>query len=430
MGTTRDRIYRAAAALLTVVAVGCGRETAEPLAVGDTKEAALQPREVSAYRVGRRDFERTFRATGSLMPKDQARLRALGEGPIDEITVDIGDRVQKGQPLVQIRRIDMELALQAAQSGQATAEAGLRDLKAWRRPEEVAQTQAQLARARSEYERMAAERERARVLYERKSISSSEWDATRTAAEAAEEAMRAAEAQMQMATTGPTKEQIDVAETQVQMAASKVAQAQQMLTDTTLVAPYDGVITGKLRKRGDFVRRGEEVLEIAGLAVLEAEMNVPERHSGLIEPGLPVTVLIESAGLSRKGIVTAVSPSIDQQTRNFLVKVELDNSDFAIKAGAFGTAEFNLPVVKNALAVPTEAILSQEGNFFVWTVQDGKAHRANVILGTRDEEFTEVREGIDEGTLIVTAGQGVLAEGDPVKVAERAAELKPADATS
>lgn len=418
MGTNRKRICCAVAAVCLVAAFGCSRETDEPQAVGATKAAALQPREVTIHTVGRRDFQRTFRATGSLMPKNQARLRALGEGPIDAIMVDIGDRVQEGQPLFQIRKIDAELALRAAEAGQATAEAALRDLRAWRRPEEVAQAQAQLARARSEFERMAAERERARVLFERKSISPSEWDAARTAAEAAEEAMRAAEAQVQMATTGPTPEQIEVAQAQVRAAASSVAQARQMLADTTVAAPYDGVITGKFRKVGDFVRRGEEVLEIAGLAVLEAEMNVPERFSGLIEPGLPVEVRVDSIGLARKGVVTAVNPSIDLQTRNFLVKIEIDNSDFAIKGGAFGTAEFSLPAVRNVLAVPVPSVISQEGQFFVWTVQDGQAHRARVTLGARDEEFIEIREGVEEGTVVVVAGQGALAEGDPVKAVE------------
>lgn len=427
MGMMRDRMSHAVAAALLVAAMvtGCGKE-AEEAALGTTKESALEPREVAVTKVARRGFNRSFRATGFLMPTNQARLRALVEGPLETVLVDIGDRVKEGQPLFEIRKIDAELALQSAEAAQGAAEASLRDLKAWRREEEVASLQAQLARARSEFERQSAERERARVLYERKSISPSEWDAVRTAAEAAEEGMRAAEAQVKMATTGPTPEQIGVAQAQVNTAATGVAQARQMLLDTTVAAPYEGVITGKFRKPGDFVRRGEEVLEITALAALEAEMNVPERFSGQVEAGLPVNVVVESIGVTRPGVVTAVNQSIDLQTRTFLVKVEVDNSDFKIKSGAFATAVFDLPAVKNALAVPMQSVISLEGQSFLWVVRDGKAYRVPVTIGAGDEAFVEVQQGAEEGAVVVVEGMGALAEGDPVKATEWVPKAEPA----
>jgi multidrug efflux pump subunit AcrA (membrane-fusion protein) len=418
------RIYcaTAATALLVTGFAACdrGKKAEEPANTGTTKETALQARDVTVAKAAPRDFERTFRATGSLTPKEQAGIRALVEGPLEAVPVDVGDKVKKGQELFHTRRIDNELMLQSAEAGQHQAEAALADLKAWRRPEEVAGAEAQLAQARSQNERASAERERARVLYERKSISASEWDTTRTAAEAASEAMRAAESQVQMAKTGPTKEQVGVAESQVKAAAAKVAQVRQQLADATVVAPFDGVVTSRRIKPGDFVRRGDEVVQLTALNVLEAEMNVPERFSNFVQPGLAVDVTVESSGVTRRGVVTAVNPSIDPQTRTFLVKIEVDNSDTQIKAGAFCVGIFNMPPVTNALSVPSEAILSEEGQYYVWTVQDGKAHRVNVAPGATNDQFTEVKEGLKEGDTVVIKGMGALAEGDTLKIAEAA----------
>ncbi|MDX9972236.1 MAG: efflux RND transporter periplasmic adaptor subunit [FCB group bacterium] len=425
-------IYRAtaAAALLITGLSACGREAEKPAeTTGITKESALEAREVTVTKVTLRDFERTFRATGSLAPKEEAGMRGLVEGPLEAVQVDVGDRVKKGQELFHTRRTDGELHLQAAEAARRQAEAALAELKAWQRPEEVAAAEAQLAQARSQSERMSAERERARVLYERKSISESEWDATRTAAEAATEGVRAAEAQAQVARTGPTAEQIGVAEAAVNAAAAQVDQARQALADATVVAPFDGVITARRIKQGDFVNRGQEVVKVTALAVLEAEMNVPERFSNLVQTGLPVDVVVESTGVTRKGVVTAVNQSIDPQTRTFLVKIEVDNSDLQIKAGAFCVGVFNMPPVTGALAVPSEAILSEEGQYYVWVVRDGKSYRVNITPGATGERFTEIKEGVQDGDTVVVKGMGALADGSPVKVAE-AAPVQPAQETT
>ncbi len=417
------RMRHTAAALgLLVGALACIEKGTDPATLlATTTASALEPRPVTVEKVAKRDFTRTFRATGSLMPPNQARLRALAEGPIEEIFVDIGTQVQKGQELFRTRTIDAELGVKQAQAAKAMAEARLADLRAWRRPEEVKTTEAQLARARAEYERLNAERERAQTLFERKSISPSEWDAARTAAEAAEEQVRAAEAQLQMAVTGPTREQIELAEAEVAAAEVQLEQARQGLSDTTVVAPYDGVITAKLHNPGDFVRRGDEVVEITALSVLEAEMHVPERFSGGIDLGLPVQITVESTGLTRSGVVTAVNQSIDLGTRTFLVKVEVDNSDFQIKAGSFAIGMFTLPTIEDAVAVPTESITELEGRFYVWLADNGRARRVEVLPGQAGEGYTQIHQGIEVGDLVVVQGAGALAEDDPLEITEQSA---------
>lgn len=398
------------------LALGCGEGENLPEGKGITKEAVLSPRTVRVTRVIRRDFQRTFVATGSLMPKDSAELRALVEGPLEAVLVEIGDRVKAGKELFRIRPIDYQLAVESAEAALLSAQAALNELRSWKRPEEVESLKAELQRARAEYERLESQRKRIEALFRRKTVSESEWDAARTAAEAAKATVHRAEEQLRIAQRGPTQEQIAVAKAQVAQARSALSQARQKLRDTVVVAPYDGVITGKYVKSGDYAKKGQAVLEITDLKILEAEMALPEPFAPFVEVGLAVDLAIDYLSVQRQATTVAVNPKIDQKTRTFLVKVAVDNSEEKMKAGTFCRGIFHLPTVENALAVPKEAILKDEGRAFCWIANNRKAHRSFLRIGVEGDDFVHVLEGLQEGQLVIIEGAGALAEGDPLDV--------------
>lgn len=411
----RKRFFMILLAILTV-ATGCGKEELSQ-DIGISKEAALAARKVSVAPVERRDFQRSFRSTGSLSPREQARLRALVEGPFEAVLVDIGDEVETDQVLFRTRPTDPKQAVQTAQAAWMTTKANLEELRAWRREEEIEVLRAQLAQASADSERLEVQRERIKSLFENKSIvSPSQWDEARTAAAVAKAKMRVASEQLRIALAGPTPEAIRVAEAQVAQASAALAQSRQMLEDTTVEAPFPGVITGRFRKTGDYAKKGDEILEITNLSPLEAEFNVPERFASVVREGLSVDVQVESIRLKRKGNIFAVNQAIEPRTRTFLVKVEVDNSDRAIKSGAFCTGTFLLPTVRDVAAVPIEALQDLEGRSFVWVANNRKAGRVFVRVGEQDQEYVEIREGLTEGDTVVIEGAGALAEGDELEI--------------
>ncbi|MFP4173945.1 MAG: efflux RND transporter periplasmic adaptor subunit, partial [Candidatus Hydrogenedentota bacterium] len=306
-----------------------------------------------------------------------------------------------------------------AEAGLKTAEARLAELRAWSRDEEIGSARARVRQARTRYERASDERERMRVLYERGSISDSEWEEAQAAADSAESDLESAEAQLNIAESGPTDEEIAVAETEVERGEAGLSQAQQALEDTEVRAPYDGVITGRYAKAGDYVPVGQDVVKISALDVLEAEMHIPERFAGIMETGLNVEVRVDTHDLTREGTVVAVNQAIDRQTRTFEVKVQAPNEDHAIKAGAFCVGEFNLPEQEDVLAVPREAVIEQEGEFYVWVADNGEARQAFVTRGERHEDYVHIEEGLEEGQEVVVRGFGALAEGDELVTADR-----------
>ncbi|HUW62612.1 MAG TPA: efflux RND transporter periplasmic adaptor subunit [Candidatus Bathyarchaeia archaeon] len=400
----------ALAVSLLVLAASCGR-SADNAETGITKETALTARQVETARAEMRTFSKSFQAAGSLMPKEQAKVRALIDGPLDSVFVDIGMDVKKGDALFATRPVDARLAMLNAKTALATALAGVADLKAWRRNEEVETLEAQLSRAQSEFKRSDEDKNRVKTLFERGSVSPAEWDMARAAAEAAAAQVTAASEQVRMAKSGPTKEQVAVAEAKVEQARAALAQAQQALTDTTVVAPFDGTVTMRVYKPGDYARRSETVIDMANLTVMEAEINVPERFAAMVSLGQSVEVDVDVLGLKRQGTVLAVNPAVDARARTFLVKATVDNADRAIKSGMFCTARFATPGGAESVAVPQSALLQDEGRSFVWVNDNGKARRAFVKTGEQADGFVEILEGVAGGEEVVVKNWGGLSNG-------------------
>ena len=411
------RVLLAGLALASfLVASGCNREKTETPEGGVSKEEALKSRDVVVAPVLRHDFTRSIRSTGSLMPREQATIRALVDGPITAMNVDIGDDVEAGDVLFVTRPIDADLNVKLAQASLMTAKAGLDDLRAWRRKEEVASMRAQMVQADTECERLQSDSKRAKDLFASKSISASEWDRARSAAKVAEALLDVAREQLRVAEAGPTKEKVQIAQGRVAEAEANLSRAKQQLEDTSVKAPFGGVVTRRFSRLGDFAKRGDSILDLANITALEAENQIPERFSGRITQGLPVEIEIKSTGLKRQGTSTSGSDAVDLKTRTFMIKVSVDNSDRTIKAGAFVIAVAELPAVVNVLAIPKKALLEDEGRSFVWIANDSRAKRVFVRTGEENEESIEIHQGLTGDEQVVVEGQGILAEGDTLLI--------------
>ncbi len=367
--------------LTALAAAGCGRKTgagpeaggapgadAAPAADAVTGTAAtaeaLAPREVELAVAARRDFRPTLEATGTLRAAREAEMRALSEGQLEAVPVDVGSRVGAGQTVFQVRPIEYRLDLQQADAAVVSAEVALKDAR--------------------------RERERMEGLAREGSATGQMLDQAVTLTERAEAALGEAQARRDA--------------------------ARQRLADTTGSAPYGGVITARMLQRGEFVARGEPVVKIADLSTLHGEFEVPERLAGTLSPGMQASLAVRTTGEPREGTIVAVNPSIDRTNRTFLVKVAVPNPDLRLQAGLFATARFELPARLGALAIPVAAVIRDEGRSFVWIIDGGRARTLPIREGLADGEWVEVVEGIAPGQAVVTTGAGGLVAGAQVAV--------------
>ena len=207
-----------------------------------------------------------------------------------------------------------------------------------------------------------------------------------------------------------------------------MAQMQQLrLKQTQVLAPDFGVISARSATVGAVLPAGQELFRMIRQGRLEWRAEVASNDLASLKPGMPARVTAGNAPVIQ-GTVRMVAPTVDAQTRNGIVYVDLPKgSDGAARAGMFARGEFELGS-GTGLTLPQSAVLLRDGFSYVLRVgPDSKVTQLKVGTGRRVGDRIEVTRGLEAGARVVAAGGGFLTDGDTVRVVDAAA-AKPAPA--
>ena len=198
-------------------------------------------------------------------------------------------------------------------------------------------------------------------------------------------------------------------------AAEKRARAD--LADRTLTAPFAGTLGLIDIDPGAYVD-GVTVATLSDLSVMEADVSLPERYYDRVAPGQTVRVRTPAyPDTAFTGRVTVRAPEIDQDTRSFGVRAEIDNADRRLASGMFADTSVVLGT-REGLLVPDDAVRSEGFDSYVLTVVDGAARRVPVRTGASVEGQTEIMGNVSTDVPVIVSGASALSAGDPVEVAE------------
>ncbi len=198
---------------------------------------------------------------------------------------------------------------------------------------------------------------------------------------------------------------------------AELARVAERLKDTRINAPFTGMISEHKVDVGDFVEVGDLMATLYRADELEVAFTVPERFMGRVKRGQPVEILVDAYPDHRfRADVTFVSPSVDERTRDFLVKAIVGNPERVLKPGAFATAVVTVATRENRPVIPESALVATRSGYIVFVVRDGTAYRRDVGIGLRKPGVAEIREGLAAGETVVTAGQMNLSDGVGVTV--------------
>ncbi|MDO5582269.1 MAG: HlyD family efflux transporter periplasmic adaptor subunit, partial [Planctomycetia bacterium] len=211
-------------------------------------------------------------------------------GPLLKISVVPGQTVKKGEILMQIDPRDYQIQVDLAQSRLDAARANLEAMRKGARPEDVALLQAKVEEAEASYTLASKEYERAKALVEGNTISASEFDTANRACILAGLAWNSAKKELEKGLAGARIEDIHAAEAEIRGLEASLSAAKNSLADTTLRAPYDGVITTKMIEEHEMVTTTptyRTVLGIHDISRLKIEIYIPEREMirGRIQAG-------------------------------------------------------------------------------------------------------------------------------------------------
>ncbi|PKO48279.1 MAG: efflux transporter periplasmic adaptor subunit [Betaproteobacteria bacterium HGW-Betaproteobacteria-4] len=311
------------------------------------------------------DWPLVLPANGNVVAWQEAVIGAeIANYRITEVRVQVGDKVKKGQVLARIASDTVASELAEAQASVAELEASAAEAK--------------------------GNAERAKELKEKGFYSSQLNTQYQTALNTAQARLAAARARQQGASLKVGK--------------------------TAVLAPDDGVISARSATVGSLTQNGQELFRLIRGGRLEWRAEVPSADLGQIKAGVAAT-LTAPGGEAVKGTVRAVAPSVDPQTRNGLVYVDLPTTS-AVRAGMFARGEFSL-AQSPALTLPQSAVVLREGFAYVFRMEgEDRVAQAKVALGRRGGERIEIVSGLAPTARVVATGAGFLADGDVVKVVD------------
>ncbi len=301
-------------------------------------------------------------AVGSLRSRQGVVVRPEVSGRITQLNFKDGDRVRKGQLLVQL-----DDQLQLAQ---------------------VQQSQAELSIARANHQRN----------------------------------------QELVAQNFISKRSVDESAANLEVANAKLALSKATAARLRVLAPFDGMVGIRTANVGDYLKDGADVVNIEDIDAVFVDFRLPERFQNKVKKGQTAGVSLDALpGSKFVAFVQAVDPLIDTNGRSVGVRACIDNRQMRLRPGMFARVTAVFGERDQAKVVPEEAIVPQGQRVVVFKLVDGKnkdekiAQRVDVKVGIRRPGRVEILEGVEEGDMIITAGQQRLQrDGMVVRVIDTA----------
>lgn len=184
-----------------------------------------------------------------------------------------------------------------------------------------------------------------------------------------------------------------------------------LIRKTEVLAPFDGIIGLRYISLGAIVTPSTLLATIRSEDKLKLDFSVPEKYSSEMKSGMEINFSLAKSDKQYKATVMATEQGIDVLTRNLKVRAVVNNQSDHLLPGAYTDVTLKLSQNKNALMIPTQAIIPDEQNKSVITAKNGKAHFVLVKTGMRKSSRVEVTNGIQQGDTIITSGILFLKEG-------------------
>ncbi|MGZ7456396.1 efflux RND transporter periplasmic adaptor subunit [Pseudomonas sp. Ma2-10] len=196
----------------------------------------------------------------------------------------------------------------------------------------------------------------------------------------------------------------------------------------TLTSPIGGVLQALNVREGMTVAAGETLARVNGLSTVWLALAVPETESGSILMGQAAEARLPAfPGVVLKGVVSAILPETNPDSRTLRVRVELPNPDGRLRPGLTAQVRLNRSTGQSVLWVPSEAVIRTGRRALVMLAEDAGRYRpVEVQLGQESDGKTAILKGLEEGQKVVTSGQFLLDSEASLKgIVARSEEVSP-----
>jgi HlyD family secretion protein len=377
----------------------------------------LQGPQVMAATVVQRDFVQTIVASGRIETPHRVTLGVQLAGTAARVPVLEGQAVSAATPLIVLDDAELRAALAQAESGAQQALARLRQVVEVQGP--VAEQA--LRQARSNHALAQAALARSRELFAQGFVGRAALDEAERAEGVAEAQWRSA--QRQLAGTAAAGSEIAAARATVAQARASVDFARARLHYATVRAPVAGMVISRSVEPGDAVQPGKVLMVLAPQGETQVVAQVDEKHLALLRAGLPALVSADAYEREKFAAeLVFIHPGIDAQRGSVEVKLRVPAPPAYLRQDMTVSLDIEVARRPSAVLVPTDAVRDPFGAApWVWKVVDGRVQRQGIVAGARTAAWTEVRQGLAAGDVVLPLGGPPLDAGTRVRARQRAA---------
>jgi len=419
------RILGGLAVLL--LAISCASKKAEMT----TEAATIKPVEVRVAKATQRQVAASFDETGTFVAEETSDIAPPVAGRVIKTPVDVGTFVTQGQVICELDHRDAELKLEQMKAQLAEATAGVKQAQVRigmgagkfeeDRVPEVAAARANYESAEAQARLAAADAQRYANLVSSGDVSRSAFEKAKTQQETADAQANASKQQYEGALNAARQsyQLVSSAGATLDAVRAQVAQAEKGLADTFIRAPFDGYISARPVSAGEYVALADKIATLVRVKTLKLQLQTPEQRASKAQVGMTVVARV-SAYPDREfqGKVSAVNPSVDPNSRVFVLEARFQNADNALRPGMFSTARVILGGGENAVFVPKQAVVRDKttDSNFVYVAEGGQARMHVVLTGEADGDSVRIQSGLTGNEAVITSGQAQLFDGAAISV--------------
>lgn len=360
---------------------------------------------VQVEKVIRDTFVQSLELSGFTKAYQEFPILAPSPLFVEEIHVDLGEQVEKGEPLLRFSNPELATQLDVAEKQIASLEKKIAELESSLKEMTVNHDQ-----LNSQYDESV---ERAQALLE----------GTQTGAVTALDLLEASTQLLLIqnqwqASTAAISQQVQLEQLHLQLEQAKLNldalnRAHEQLT---INAPFSGVITLKQINPQEMALPNTPLMLLANLEQIIVELNVPTRQIEQINKGNKTTIWLEGKDEPIVDNVHSLSFASGALGKQNHVQILIDNTEHLIYPNQFVKAEIETEIIPEAILVPIQAITFINEQPYVYTVKDNVAKLTSITIGQRNQDVYHVLDGLLGDEEVITLGHERVTDGSTVYI--------------
>ncbi|MDR3594661.1 efflux RND transporter periplasmic adaptor subunit [Clostridium sp.] len=332
----------------------------------------------------------TYKAT--LEAYQQGAVSSKTSLKVVSVSFENGQYVNAGDTLVTLDDQDIRNNIKTAQAQLQTYE------------DQLNSSQVALEKLKVNLDDAQRNYDRQKTLFDKKAIAQTDF-------EAAEKTLNSAKADYDSGNASIQTAQSNIASENV-----SISNLQDTLSNAIIKAPISGVISNKSVSIGQMAGSGTALATVNDISSVYATIQVPQDKISGVKIGQAASVVVDGIDTTYSGTVQTMDLSADTTSRVFNCKVKLDNSDKSLLPGVYAKVQLDSAVKTEVITIPVNALVGNEGDYYVFINNNGTAKKTKVTIGETDNNNVEVTSGVKDGDQIICSNTSTLQDGDAIDV--------------